>query len=613
LRARWLCLLALLGQSVGCTVTAISQGDDPRPSNTCSVASDCSEGTCRDGLCQTLNGQLEALLIAASPPSNAEAVPVLTFLSTFQDLPTSGGELDLLLPGPSHVVGSLVLPKDETCYPGFMSDDPKISIGPADDGKSLPVTVTMALSKRWLGLSQQAYFASTITRNQKGGYAFDLVVPRGEYDVYLVPPPKQYGCVVPPQLYRNVAIDSENAEATFAISSITRAVVSLRWPKTSRSLTGWRLDVIDSLGGNAISTEAVLEEPVDAGGSAVVYSPSVAYSSVVVLGASNPIKAASDLLRLRPPPGLVAPTIYMDRSGLGLVGSGTANAGASASIIKLDRFTQLPDAVKVEGRLARRDDGAPVQAFVTLVSTEIYGVDAGIFASYQTTVEVGPDGALRAELPPGKYEVQAVPQAAAGISGDALAAVEATWDVPATPAIQYGKLLELRSFPDLSGQTPFVGAQVEALPSPELTLPFDQAFGRAPFVPRASAGLVDESGRFALGVDPGTFDVSVHAPESLGFGRFVKPGLEVKEGDQDLGRVSLPIPAALSGTARVSSGGLEVPLGSALIQAYAYLDKDRAYTRDLKQAVSVVEVAEARADETGKFRLLVPSRIATVR
>ncbi len=52
-----------------------------------------------------------------------------------------------------------------------------------------------------------------------------------------------------------------------------------------------------------------------------------------------------------------------------------------------------------------------------------------------------------------------------------------------------------------------------------------------------------------------------------------------------------------------------MPLASAAIRAYAYLDKNLAYTRDAKQAVSVVQVAETRADENGAFRLLVPSSI----
>jgi hypothetical protein len=48
---------------------------------------------------------------------------------------------------------------------------------------------------------------------------------------------------------------------------------------------------------------------------------------------------------------------------------------------------------------------------------------------------------------------------------------------------------------------------------------------------------------------------------------------------------------------------------SALIRAYAYLDKDFAYTRDRTQARSVIQVAETRSDELGTYRLLVPASI----
>jgi hypothetical protein len=96
----------------------------------------------------------------------------------------------------------------------------------------------------------------------------------------------------------------------------------------------------------------------------------------------------------------------------------------------------------------------------------------------------------------------------------------------------------------------------------------------------------------------------------LGFAWFVRPGVQVGERNLDLGRVSLPSPSLLSGTARVLVDSKEVALSSAAIRAYAYLDKDLAYTRDAKQAVSVVQVADTRADENGAFRLLVPSRIA---
>ena len=600
-----LALVVLLSAQLGCTVTAVSERDDPRPSNTCTSDSECGQDSCREGVCQTPNGQLEALLISATPPSDS-GIPHLTFVAQLDEVPTIGGSRDLALPGPSRVVGSLVLPKNESCYPGFISDDAKNPIGPADDGKSLPVTVTFALRQRLLGLPQQLYFANTSTRNKQGGYTFEMQVPRGDYDVYLVPPPHQEGsCPVPPQLYRSFSIDQENAEITFPLSTISQLPLTIRWPKSSPSLIGWSVDVIEPLGGSPISTNLVLGDAINAGDAVttVDYPATVSFSSVIAPADVAGVTAASDLLRLRPPADLVAPTIFLDRSALGLLLPQNER-------VVLDRFTRVPEPVRVVGQLARLDGGAPVGGYVTLISTEIYGVDAGIFASYQTTLQVGADGALDAQLPPGKYRVQAVPPMLGGSGAEsALAALQTIWDIPADPPVQYGKLLELQPSSAMVGQTLFLSAQVQAVPSPQTILPFEQAFGAGAFTPRATNGLVDDAGQFVVQADPGRFDVSVQAPEAWGFGWSVHPGVQVGEHNQDLGRVSLPRPSLLSGTARVSLAGTDAALSSAAIRAYAYLDKDLAYTRDVKQAVSVVQVAETRADENGAFRLLVPSRI----
>jgi hypothetical protein len=554
-----------------------------------------------------VNGKLEALLVSATPPSDS-GIPHMTFVTQLEDVPTSGGSLDIQLPGPSHVVGSLVLPKGVTCYPGFLSDDPKIAFLTADDGKTLPATVTFALSQRLLGLPQQLYFASTGIRNLQGGYSFEARLPRGEYDVYLVPPPHQLGCAVPPQLYRNFVIDNENAEINFPLSAISQLSLSIRWPKASPSLKGWTVDMIEPLGGNPISTALVLGDASDSGEAStnVDYGAQLSYSTVVVPVAATTtteVKAAKDLLRFRPRSDQVAPTIYMDRTGLGLLGE-------QSPAVLIDRFTRLPEPVRVESQLLRLDDGEPVAGYVTLVSTQIYGVDDGIFASYQTTISVAADGALHALVPPGTYKVWAVPPVLGGPSAEgALAALQADWDVAADIPVQYGKVLELSPIAAVVGQSPFPGAQVQAVPSPSLILPFDDAFGEGPFIPRAGVGLVDDAGKFAVATDPGLFDVSLQAPESLGFAWQVYPGVEVKDRDRDLGRVTLPRPSLLSGTARVSLAGSQAPLGSAAIRAYAYLDKNFAYTRDVKQAERVVQVAETRADVDGSFRLLVPASI----
>ncbi len=600
--------LALLLAQAGCTVSAVSAGDDLRPSNACSNDSNCSNAACVQGVCQALNGQLESLLISASPPSDSP-FPHLTFVTSLADVSTAEGERDIVLPGPTNIIGSFMLPKG-ACYPGFVSDDPNNSIGPADDGKTLPVTVTFALTQRLLGLPQQLYVASTVVRNKKGGYTFDVQVPGGDYDVYLVPPPKQEGCPVPPQLYRGVPVKGNPSLSTFSLSGISQLRLAIRWPKTSASLTGWIVDIIEPLGGNPISTQVVLADPLPGEMSPTVeYPATLSYSTVVQPEGSPPAavpEAALNLLRLRPPAGLVAPSIFLARSALGLLAD-------PATLVVLERFTRVPSSVKVEGRMEQLDGGVPVGGYVKLTSKEIYGIDSGVFAAYQTTVQVDVDGAVHVELPPGKYVVQAVPPSVGegSVPGSTLAALETTWDIPGDLSPQYGKVLELVPTAALSGQSQFPGSQVQVVPSPETILPFDEAFGAEQLAVRATTALVDDAGRFVVRADPGRFDLSIRAPESSGFGWFVRPGVVVTAGEasQDLGRVALPKPSLLYGAVGLDPGGEASLLKSAVIRAYAYLDKRLAYTRDPAAAVAVVQVAETRADENGAYQLLLPSHI----
>jgi hypothetical protein len=107
------------------------------------------------------------------------------------------------------------------------------------------------------------------------------------------------------------------------------------------------------------------------------------------------------------------------------------------------------------------------------------------------------------------------------------------------------------------------------------------------------------------------FDLSVRAPNELGYAWFVRPGVRVVDASVDLGRVGMPLPVVLTGSALVELTSSTVDtIPSALIRAYAYLDKDLTYTRDQTHAVSVIQVAGTRTEEDGTFRLLLPSSIA---
>ncbi len=608
--ASWLLLLGLAAEA-GCTVTGVSAGDDPRPRNSCSEDGDCGGGySCRAGICQTLNGELESILIEASPPGDS-SLPHLTFVTHLADLPTSGGNKDIALPAPAQIKGALRLPVSTSCYPAFRDDADNL-LNSAADG-TIPATVTLGLRQRSLGLSQQVYYAKTGAPGTSSGYSFRTKVPAGEYDVYLVPPRRQSGdtCIAPPQLYRRFPIGlaeddgGTSSEIIFRMSPVSRLKLIIVWPPSSPSLEGWIADIIEPSGGNSISSQVVLGKPTMQD-QMLEYAVPLWYTSVV-LGESTVLDSTGELLRLRPPAGTVAPTIYLDRSALGLLQTKPDDD------VRLTAFSKLPAKIELWAQLQRQPQLTSVAGTVTFISTEIYGVDRGVFASYQTSFQADPSGIVHLDLPPGKYRVHAEPMSRAGDPSDdeRLAAAEAVWDIASDTELQHGKGLELFPLRELAGHSQVPGAVVHAVATVQSTSPFQSAFGDLPLYPRSSSGLVDDKGSFSLLVDPGRFDVTIRAPEELGYGWYVKPGVDVTDQDIDLKGAELRRPSVLTGKATIALQSGTTPLASAAISAYAYLNKDLAYTRDPEQAVAVVRVAETRANADGGFRLLLPAQIVT--
>jgi len=598
-------VLPLLLLPLACTVKAISTDNDQRPNNTCSANSDCPNGNCSQGVCQTLNGKIEALLVTATPPADS-TIRHLTYVTQLLDVPTSGGRRDLSFPGPTNIKGSFALPKGG-CYPDFPNDDPKSAVLPAPDAETLPAGVTLSESERLLGLPQQLFYATTTPTPMLGSYNFFVQVPSAKYDVYLVPPARQQGpCMVPPQLYRNSSVDG-GVEYVWTLTAVADLTVHIEWPgrkATTQDLRGWRVDLLEPVGGNPISTPATLGDPQPFSDDApkVEYLAQLRYSTVAgkSLGLTDSDEL-QDVVRLRPPVGVIAPTLTFDLSGLSLFDRTSAQIKA---------FTQYPQPVKVQGQLSRLDDGAPMKGEVSLQAIKIEGVDEGVFASYETEASAGDDGLFEVSLPPGRYRVQAVPSTQGGAATQDLAAVDTTWDVSTEPSFQAGKLIQFTTGPLLTGQSRFLEAQVQAVPAPAPVLTFEQSFAGGAVGTRGASTLVDPSGHFSLPMDPGIFDISLQAPESWGFAWFIKPGVKVQaDAGRDLGHVAPPLPALLWGNAVVEDAGTLKPLASALVRAYAYLDEDRAYTRDPKTAAFLVEVAEARADANGTFRLLIPESI----
>jgi len=72
--------------------------------------------------------------------------------------------------------------------------------------------------------------------------------------------------------------------------------------------------------------------------------------------------------------------------------------------------------------------------------------------------------------------------------------------------------------------------------------------------------------------------------------------------------MTLPLPVVYQGNVSVPGTATPAPLPGALIRVFIYLN-DSGYTGDRTGATTAVQLAEARADATGAFRLFLPANL----
>jgi hypothetical protein len=296
----------------------------------------------------------------------------------------------------------------------------------------------------------------------------------------------------------------------------------------------------------------------------------------------------------------------------------------SASSGTFDQLTSLPSPVQIEGAVTEDATPLPIAASVMLVATKVAGVGPGVLASFVRTVSVGSDGTFGLDVLPGTYRVSAVPTAATPPTQTPFAEATAEWVVGSSLSTQAGKVIEMSralavngTAVDPSGTLNMAGAQVQAVASPAsiVTDVLHQVLGEANFVPRAASTTVDSGGDFHLYVDNGTYDFSVRPRASSGFAWLVQPGTPIGSTpttttEVGFGTLTLPLPLVYRGNVTVPgpTAGSPSSVPGALISAYVYL-KGTAYTADPTQADSVLEIAEARSDDSGAFTLLIPASL----
>ncbi|MCC6216128.1 MAG: carboxypeptidase regulatory-like domain-containing protein [Polyangiaceae bacterium] len=583
MRAR--ALLFVLASS-GCSIpTYETLASDAPPANVCTTSAECAPGACIAGACQATSGRLSTVLIEVTPPATAGALAGLALVQVHTGLPAGGGALEIDLDGVSVVTGRVALGARAECA--------------LPAGGTLPVEVTLAPSQRLLGLPATVFTTEITVDLTTGAGEFEVRVPPGVYDLYVEPgqgsPIDSLAapCSFVPQLWERQALSAGITDLELTLELPEVVTLDVLWPASAESLAGWTVDLIDARTGRLLSRPAVLGAAVAEG-----YSVEVAYLPARATTTNEP---GSELVRLRPPEGAVAPTILWERGGLFWFDAKHAEVGP---------FMSLPTPVEFTARVVS-ELGEPVAgASVSIVATELTGLPAGTLAAFErSNLQTDADGRVQLAALPGTYRAFATPPSESG-----LAAREVEWRLSTAP-VQAGQEARLGVPARVIGEAaigfgpggPPVGATVHATPSAAALNAgvLERAVGRASFVPQPATSMVSVDGSFELRAAPSAYDFSLRPDAEGGFAWVVRPNVLVLAGTAviDLGAATLRPPARYAGTVASPLGA--VP--SATVRAYAFLDAESAPTLDPARAASVVQVAESRADAEGRFDLLLPA------
>lgn len=579
----WACLGAL----GACSFSLVESNGDRVQQNECQDDVDCAVGFCSQNICQTSTSPIETLLFEVTPPAGTEKIAGIRFTQVARDWGKTNSGVDIQLNHVSRVRG--LITADEiparSCVPHA---EPS---GVRGEEGSLPARVTFIPRERLLGLAHPIY--STEAQWDGKSHQFSIVLAPGDYDIYVEPLAAVGDCVQPPHLLVAQSIVAGDVELQVGLPPPEVLSVKIRWPDPRASLSGWTLDIVERDAGRLLSNREVIQKESQQIKEGVEYAVQVAFSAVH----GDLQEPATEIVRLSPPADWVAPTVFIERSVVELFQEGQG---------VIDQLKELPQVVRLGGRISQVGSVQPVPSQVTLTLTELLNVGTGTVTAFSRVIETDEQGIFEVDVLPGKYRVRAEPL------DSAWAQAEVQLTVSEEESTQAGRTIEVAPRRFIQGQLfsqqgqALSGAAVQALGRSSGTSPSLLALARglAPSRPRADGSMTDSSGRFSLRVDSGTFDLVFQPEGGQGYSWGLWPYLNVQEDKVELGAVQLAPPLALEGRL-ISQDIGAVPL--ALIRAYAFM-KDGELTSDVSDATTLIPVGEARVDSQGRYRLLLPSR-----
>ncbi|MEZ4233842.1 MAG: hypothetical protein R3B89_32005 [Polyangiaceae bacterium] len=561
---RWFAISAgilALGWSPGCSVNTLEEAGSAPTQNSCETTADCSaDASCVDSVCRKSQGALESVVLAITPSSTAQTVGGIRYLKPLTGLREGGQRFALELEPPSTIVGT-------------------VSVAGATAACDVHVIFTPV--DRVLGLAPDEYSANTSDGK------LSVSIPAGTYELYVRPVSNSdtEACPVVPVLYRSVPVPSGVVDLPLTLGEPSK--LSLSFIAMDVDLEGWRVSVMDSESGRLLSNELALAPAMLSDGT---YALEIPFNEV-----PHGVRG-KELIQLRPPADVVAPTVLWNREGLEVFSPGELSMDLSKVSFEMGSYSGF-----IEG--PNRSQQA---ATLTFTSVSLDGLGDGVLGSFSTTAEADESGAFSIEsIPLGTYRVQVTPPEDSGLGAREV-------EISVTPKGQGGSTIQLEARTPIAGSVVFdqpgspavSGAAVQAVASARQSSidAFKLALGEAPFVPRASSGLTGPSGAFTLEADPGVFDISVRPPVGSNLPWLVRPNVTVPVPNNGLGVLTIPAPILQSGV--VTSSG--EPVVGASVKAYAYLGAD-GYLPDRSKALSVIAVGEAYTGDDGSFQLALPS------
>lgn len=625
-------LLLGAGFSSACTVTALSERQSPIAVNECEPSDACGGGQCRGGMCVAQASELSSFLFEVNPASNAGSIAGASFLTARSRFAVSGEVIQIDLES-VRVKGSLTPTAQRDCVPQFSAGEGSAALPVAANG-TIPVRATFTPSGRASGVALPGPVIGVETSPLPPdptnplvprSHQFDLEVPSGVYDVHLEPvafvgdAATASSCKYAPQLIRSLCIDAKEGQgAELKLVLPVPAHLNLVVVAQEQRLTGWIADVIDPKSGRRISQPVALALPSTDGDSST-YAVGLDYLPIIEHEACEQLTSngESELVRLSPPTGEIAPVLLFKRTALELFSPGNA---------LIDQLPVLPEPVVVEGHVFSGQADAPEGATLTFVASRLSGVPAGVLASFTRQVETLSEGRFEAKLLPGTYGVHVSPNSTDFAGQAALAATGSSWEVASSPLRQAGRAIELRKAISLLGSALVPGASRDGARGASVVAEASssalggdvlaRALSGVSLAPRATTTVIsDTEGRFGIFTDPGIFDFSIRPPERSGFAWLVMPNLDLSNAEEtrQLSGLELPLPVVIDLRAQLAGDAdSKKRLEGARVRAYASIDASGEPT-PAGAETSLVPVAEGRLDENGSARLLVPASLHQTR